>query len=215
LREPGQPPKEVKLLLGALVLTLLEFLLLGAGRTPLYERFLFTPIALVALLFGFAATFALNLGPRHVIVVAAILGAAAIGLAARNATKQIDRTQAELSIYRDEYRATHALERFVDRADVSSLIRGCGGVAVSPYQARAPLANFLGRQPRDVFVIGGAARVPPRVALVLPADRRVRDILLLLQGQGAGGALPKTLPGFRIALTDANWRVFTRGCGPR
>jgi hypothetical protein len=209
IRPGREVPSVVWIPVGALVLTLSAFVVLGAGALPLYERFVFVPASLLVVFFAGGATLAWRLAPPALVAAAALLGLGGLAGATRHVSREIDETRVALSIYHDHYAALHGLERLAQRPDVRALIRVCGrGVAVTPYGARPYLANAL--RSRLAFVLTkGPLR--PRVALFAPDDQRVQDVMLMFINRPSRPIFP-TPPGYRRAATNSSWRVLTRRC---
>jgi hypothetical protein len=196
--------------LGTLVLSCAAFVVLGAGHLSLLERYVFTPAALLALFFGFAVTSAWHLRSRPLAALAAILGAVALVGAGTLVPRQVERTQNTIEFFDDQYRGTHGLETLADIPAARTAIDRCPRVAVTSYRARPYLANALRRTPLSIGLADTPEGLRARGALVVPADERVRDVLLLIGAKG--GPLPPFPPGYRRAAGNDAWDLLTRGC---
>jgi hypothetical protein len=208
VRETRQISGAVALPLATVAISSASFIALGAGKLPLYERFLFVPISLLAVFFGFAVTAAWHLAPRSLAAVAGVAGLTAAVSAAVYVPDQIDRTQALLPFLHLEYRATHGLDELVRTREAKNIVRRCPTVAVSPFGVRPYLANYLHREPPSIWT-----RFPPpqRLALFAPADQLVQDILYDIQ-RTPRRPMFGTPPGYRLVAATDDWRVLARGC---
>jgi hypothetical protein len=191
----------------------LGFVLIGIAGLSLLGRYLFLPAAMLAIFFGFASLWWLEL-PRGMLrtrwtVGAAILLVAFVG---STATHQMDKLDSLRDGIQLRGRIQDDLRDVANDAPTASLLEHCTPIYVPNHRPVPILAYYLDRRPNEI--VSAQLERPERGVFVAPATAAVKDKFVLDPHDPKRLAVPNHPAGFNPVAGNRSWTVYERGCPP-
>jgi hypothetical protein len=194
------------------VLSGIGFVIIGLAGLSLLGRYLLLPAAMLAIFFGFASLWWLDLprGParRRWTIAGAVLLVAFFG---STATHQRDKLESLRDGIQLRGRIQDDLRDLARDQPSASLLERCGPIYVPNHRPVPVLAYYLDRDPDQI--VSAQLERPKRGVFVAPATEVVRNKFVLDPRDPKKFQVPSRLPGFVRVAGDTSWNVFARGCG--
>jgi hypothetical protein len=193
------------------VLSGIGFVIIGLSGLSLLGRYLLLPAAMLAIFFGFASLWWLEL-PRGRLrsrwtIAAVVLLVAFVG---STATHQRDK----LDSLRDGIQLRGAIQDdlrdLVRDQPTASLLERCEPVYVPNHRPVPVLAYYLDRDPAEI--VSAQLERPTRGVFVSPATPAVREKFVLDPRDPKRVSVPARPAGFTRAGGNDSWTVYARGC---
>ena len=196
-----------RLLLVMLVLTVLNFAVIGALQLPLNERYALPTTALLAVFFGHMVAGWWRL-PHSLLRRAWMLGGVvAAGFVIAALPHQLRALAGDRTTFRHESAVVADLAALTRSASVRSELRACKAVATS-YRVVPILAYDIGERPRTLTTQN--AGIPARGAIVLPNSSSAAA--LFETHHFLAHSLSRR--GYRLLRQNASWKIWTNCTGP-
>lgn len=193
------------------VLSGIGFVIIGLAGLSLLGRYLLLPAAMLAIFFGFASLWWLEL-PRGRLrtrwtVAAAVLLVAFFG---STATHQRDKLESLRDGIQLRGKIQDDLRDLTRGGSTGGLLARCGPIYVPNHRPVPVLAYYLDRDPKEI--VSAQLVRPTRGVYVAPATAVVRDKFVLDPHDPRKVAVPLHPAGFARAGGNESWNVYARGC---